>query len=135
MRLSATHHAPTLPAIERKCEKCGRIFRSKNTQAAHMMLAGKLRLCDTCRRAAAGRPVNYAEYLKSDAWQTRRAAALRRAEHRCQVCGAAERLEVHHRSYERLGNERPADLVVLCRKCHQVFHDNRTLVRSRPSCS
>jgi len=129
MKLPTTHHAPPAATIERQCEKCGRAFRSKNDQAAKMMLAGKLRLCDACRRAAADKPASYAEYIQSDAWRIRRAAALERAGQRCQVCCSSERLEVHHRTYERLGHEQPADLVVLCRRCHQVFHDNRTLAR------
>src|SRR5215210_2724964 len=31
-------------------------------------------------------------------------------------------LEVHHRIYERLGNEVLSYLVVLCRRCHQHYH-------------
>jgi hypothetical protein len=31
-------------------------------------------------------------------------------------------LEVHHRIYERLGNEVLSCLVVLCRRCHQHYH-------------
>lgn len=29
---------------------------------------------------------------------------------------------MHHRTYERLGRERPADLTVLCESCHQRYH-------------
>lgn len=32
-------------------------------------------------------------------------------------------LEVHHRTYERLGNERPEDLVALCWCCHDEITD------------
>jgi len=68
----------------------------------------------------------YHQYLASREWAARRAAALERAGHRCQVCNAdrwfAGSLEVHHRTYERLGNEAPGDLVVLCRHCHDLFH-------------
>lgn len=31
-------------------------------------------------------------------------------------------LDVHHRNYEHLFYERPGDLVVLCRKCHERMH-------------
>lgn len=40
-------------------------------------------------------------------------------------------LDVHHRTYERLGNESPDDLTVLCRDCHKLFSQNGKL--SRPS--
>src|SRR5947207_3117264 len=61
-------------------------------------------------------------YLRSDHWRETRLGALDRAEHRCQVCNRTERLDVHHRTYERIGEERPADLTVLCRRCHDLFH-------------
>lgn len=67
----------------------------------------------------------YLEYLQSDHWQETRKAALERAGHRCQVCATTTQLEVHHNSYENLWNEKPEDLVVLCRKHHQLFHDER----------
>jgi hypothetical protein len=63
-------------------------------------------------------------YLRSEHWREIRLAALERAEHRCQVCNRTERLDVHHRTYERVGDERPADLTVLCRRCHDLFHGN-----------
>jgi hypothetical protein len=66
-------------------------------------------------------------YLRSDHWRDTRLAALERAEHRCQVCNRDGTLDVHHRTYERIGEERPADLTVLCRSCHNLFHEHRGL--------
>ena len=119
----------TAPAatVERYCDECGAPFQSKNAAAARMMAAGKLRVCDLCRRKGARTQLPYSEYLKTEGWKGRRLKALDRAGNRCQVCNSAERPEVHHRTYERLGHERAADLVVLCRKCHQLFHDNGEL--------
>ena len=74
--------------------------------------------------------VDYHAYLNSDAWKQKRSIALRGAEYRCQVCNRDGQLDVHHRTYERLGNELPQDLVVLCRECHQLFHSNGTLTKS-----
>lgn len=65
----------------------------------------------------------YERYLRTPKWHTTRAAAIRRAGGKCQRCGAVEGLEVHHRTYARLGRERPEDLVVLCRRCHGGAHD------------
>lgn len=64
----------------------------------------------------------YAEYRKGEHWQRMRERALERAEWRCQLCNSATSLDVHHRTYERLGAERVADLTVLCRGCHEQFH-------------
>jgi 5-methylcytosine-specific restriction endonuclease McrA len=68
--------------------------------------------------------VNYDEYIRSDAWKSRAAKARRRAGDRCQVCNSDQRpLHVHHRTYERLGNEKPHDLTALCAECHALFHN------------
>lgn len=64
-------------------------------------------------------------YLRSEHWQRKRAAALEAAGYRCQVCNENQRLDVHHRTYERLGREAPGDLTVLCRRCHELFHANK----------
>jgi hypothetical protein len=114
-------------AVERPCDICGKSFRSKNAAAAQAMIAGKLRVCDACRRAGARTQLTYSEYIKSDGWKIRRLRALALAENRCQVCYSPARLQVHHRTYERLGHERDADLIVLCHDCHRLFHDNGEL--------
>ena len=114
-------------AAYRDCDVCGRRFASKNATAAQMMRAGKIRVCDTCRRAGARTQLPYPEYLKTDHWQQRRLRALGKADNKCQVCAAVDRLEVHHNTYERLGHERDSDLVVLCRNCHGLFHDDGRL--------
>lgn len=65
----------------------------------------------------------YAKYLKTPHWATVRDRALAYAERRCQLCYSPKDVEVHHRTYERIGCERPADLTVLCRECHAKHHD------------
>lgn len=75
------------------------------------------------------RSCDYSVYLASEHWQITRAFALDHAGHRCQVCNANERLDVHHRTYARRGAELPQDLIVLCRKCHEIFHKNGRLAR------
>jgi len=64
----------------------------------------------------------YDDYLTSKHWYEVRDRALDRAGHRCQMCNSADRLHVHHRTYERLGREDDADVIVLCHRCHQLFH-------------
>lgn len=67
--------------------------------------------------------MSYAEYLASPEWKMRRAAALERSAHRCQLCAYSGRnLDVHHNTYQRIGDERPEDLVVLCKLCHRRHH-------------
>ncbi len=71
--------------------------------------------------------LSYQEYIRSGAWYRKRYGALQRAENRCQVCNSPEQLQVHHRSYQNLGSEKPSDLVVLCECCHKLFHEHRKL--------
>ena len=65
----------------------------------------------------------YKEYLSSPLWAAIRRVAIERAGGRCQVCNSDLLLQVHHRKYpEVLGYEEPYDLTVLCRRCHDLFH-------------
>lgn len=77
------------------------------------------------------KPFNYQEYLKSPAWKTKREEKFKLVGRRCQVCNRAYRLEVHHRTYERIGNEDLNDLTVLCSTCHHIFHKNGRLNESK----
>ena len=72
--------------------------------------------------------VDYYEYINSPEWRRRADAAKARAGYRCRVCNRhADEvvLNAHHRTYERLGNEDPDDITVLCRDCHELYetHD------------
>lgn len=61
----------------------------------------------------------YLAYLNSAEWKSKRNAALRRFGFRCERCNAKRDLQVHHKTYERMGYERDADLEVLCVDCHE----------------
>jgi hypothetical protein len=69
----------------------------------------------------------YTDYLLTPEWQHRRLDQLDRAGYRCQMCNREPRkgnpLHVHHRTYANRGNERPGDLIVLCKNCHFAFHE------------
>ncbi len=74
-------------------------------------------------RLAELRTMPYREYLRTPEWRRARAAALVRAGFCCALDPAhVENLEVHHRTYERLGAEHADDLLVLCQDCHQLHH-------------
>jgi 5-methylcytosine-specific restriction endonuclease McrA len=74
-------------------------------------------------RTAQLRKMPFAEYRKQPEWQVRRVQALTRARFRCQMGSSHDApLDVHHNSYDNYGDERPEDLVVLCRSCHQKVH-------------
>lgn len=64
----------------------------------------------------------YENYLRSSQWHATRNAAMARAGFKCQLCSSTKTLHVHHNTYERVGNEQPTDLCVLCENCHRRFH-------------
>jgi 5-methylcytosine-specific restriction endonuclease McrA len=71
------------------------------------------------------RALPYEEYLETPHWKFIRKEALACAGHRCQVCNDNRELSVHHRKYDRLGEERTIwepDVIVLCDACHKLFH-------------
>lgn len=63
----------------------------------------------------------YLDYIKSPAWFRRRGLRILVANCACERCGCGEWLQVHHRTYERLGHERDDDLEVLCVACHRAI--------------
>jgi len=76
------------------------------------------------------RAMPYEEYLQTPHWKHRREDRLRAAGHKCQLCNRGSgTLNVHHRTYERLGEELDGDLIVLCRTCHSTFHEHHRLGR------
>lgn len=67
----------------------------------------------------------YRDYLASPEWSARRRRALMLAGHKCQDCGVKKHLEVHHLTYDYLGEESDSDLRVLCPACHRVADERR----------
>lgn len=76
--------------------------------------------------------MNYQQYLQSDHWKKTAAAARVRANNRCQVCGSEKNIDVHHNSYQRLGQEEPFDLVCLCHLCHEIYHFTDAVLTDEP---
>jgi 5-methylcytosine-specific restriction endonuclease McrA len=59
--------------------------------------------------------------LKSDQWKVRRQLRLEKDSHNCNDCGKTA-TQVHHLTYERIGNEHLDDLLSLCERCHAARH-------------
>ncbi len=75
---------------------------------------------------------SYKEYLLSEEWKQTRQRILDRDGNRCLVCNSPKNLNVHHRTYERIGAEHDSDLTTMCQPCHAVFHAHRTVSREDP---
>lgn len=69
---------------------------------------------------------NYkSKYLKSETWFQKRKGALDRANNKCQLCSSRKNLNVHHNTYENVGDEKEEDLIVLCGECHKKYHSDK----------
>lgn len=71
-----------------------------------------------------GREMSYAEYINSREWQMVRErykeSGLKKI---CYCCDAHDQpLDLHHKSYKRLGHERLNDLCRACQQCHRKIH-------------
>ena len=68
------------------------------------------------------RTMPYGEYLKTPYWASVRTAIVELHGGSCALCNAEQRLQVHHRTYERRGREWWCDLVAVCDECHERHH-------------
>jgi hypothetical protein len=78
------------------------------------------------------REVEYQTYIKSKAWKERAGRKRLEVGMRCQICnrGIWETvLDVHHRTYDRLGHEHPNDMTVLCREDHELYEKHNRIRR------
>lgn len=65
----------------------------------------------------------YNIYVTSAAWGKKRRARLEIDQYRCTRCLSVSRLEIHHKTYRRIGWEDVEnDLVTLCINCHTAEH-------------
>ena len=70
----------------------------------------------------------YNQYLATPEWHNKTVEIKNRDGNKCLLCGEAENLVVHHLRYDSVdiehpGREHDSDLVTLCRRCHNKFHN------------
>jgi len=73
--------------------------------------------------------MNYHDFLATPYWKAVSGYKRYKAGYKCELCNSNGSLAVHHKTYENHGLEvyHLEDLVVLCKDCHEKFHD---IVRS-----
>jgi len=67
----------------------------------------------------------YTTYLETPEWQRKRALELKRAKGVCEGCGEGLPVEIHHLTYEHVGDEFLWELAAICVKCHDRIHPDR----------
>lgn len=71
----------------------------------------------------------YNDYLRSESWHRKRIIILERDKYECQGCLQARASQVHHLTYDHVGDELLFELTSLCVPCHEKAH-----TRSPHSC-
>lgn len=66
----------------------------------------------------------YQNYLNSTTWKKKKGSVkcFHFTGKRCYLCGT-KKTEAHHKTYKRLGYEKPEDIVFLCRYHHKGVHE------------
>lgn len=79
---------------------------------------------DNARNGRKWTRAQYQDYLQTEHWRVKRAAALAHYGRKCYLCGVSGdvQIDIHHNDYTRLGGEKMSDLVPLCRDCHERHH-------------
>ena len=77
----------------------------------------------------------YRNYILHSAhWRRMREQVLIYAHHMCQRCEKNMARDVHHLTYERLGEEELEDLQAICRECHEFIHGLSDYDPAREGC-
>jgi 5-methylcytosine-specific restriction endonuclease McrA len=68
--------------------------------------------------------ITYKDYLQSEHWKDVRKRFWKSKLHNgtCYTCGSHRDLQVHHKTYKHIGNEKLNDFVLLCGDCHKETH-------------
>lgn len=65
----------------------------------------------------------YSAYTPTPEWRYKKNEAFKLFGRKCQRCDASEKIEVHHKTYDRIGAENVnTDLAILCEDCHDLYH-------------
>jgi 5-methylcytosine-specific restriction endonuclease McrA len=82
-------------------------------------------------------PALYRAVLASPRWRALRTRLRRERGDQCERCrktwapGCRTSLQLHHKTYERLGHERDSDVELLCEPCHESADVERAAASRR----
>lgn len=105
--------------IARKATEAARVARKAAKKAAKKKKRGRKKP----KPKLPAQPFDYIAYLKSAHWRAKRKETLKYHGPKCDKCGTDENLQVHHKTYARLGREKMKDLQILCQTHHNELHE------------
>jgi hypothetical protein len=77
-------------------------------------------------KGTGNRKKDYAKYLNSNKWISFSSKIKKERGLKCEKCQASGViLHAHHLTYDRLGCERPEDILIVCIPCHEEIHGRK----------
>ena len=73
--------------------------------------------------------LKYKTYIESEEWHERSRDFLKRYP-LCEFCGIEKSNQVHHKTYESIGNETDKDLMGVCDLCHSHIHHRPVVLKT-----
>lgn len=73
-------------------------------------------------------PRDYGKYLLTRHWRKVREKKMKEQGYICERCKKkfkTPQLQIHHLTYENIGNEKMEDLMCLCTNCHNIIHGSK----------
>lgn len=67
-------------------------------------------------------PSGYLEYIQSAKWAMFKLSIVAKRGQQCERCQTRGPVDLHHRTYRNLFNEKPEEVELLCRGCHEQEH-------------
>lgn len=67
--------------------------------------------------------LRYVDYIVGKEWREKKIKFFNKYGKKCFACNSFKNINVHHLTYRNIGKEKDEDLVVLCRCCHEEYHD------------
>jgi 5-methylcytosine-specific restriction endonuclease McrA len=73
----------------------------------------------------------YKEYLESSEWAQIKVDLYISRGKKCELCESTKNIAIHHRTYDRIFNEEPSDLIILCGRCHFKIHKKEIIKKKK----
>jgi hypothetical protein len=115
----------TKEGYKKECKECDFLFPEQCEYAYCIKKENRIKF-PSCPYPEYTTFESYEEYLKSELWRLISYEYKKAAGFKCEKCDSKINLQVHHYTYDHVGEEYGhghQDCIVLCRQCHEREHD------------
>jgi 5-methylcytosine-specific restriction endonuclease McrA len=111
----------------RPCKKSGKLLLIEyNNPASPIFKSIKVKGLTLKKETRTEKEQKYKSYIQSAKWRSFKKTIISHRGEKCEKCGSKPgSLDLHHKTYARLFNELPQDVMLLCRECHSNIHNKK----------